>query len=146
MSQPSEQMVHVPDTAASCGRSWEALVDRRRAAFIQAQALVQTNDQNSNQVVSEFLEFFDNTGVGLFRDEEEWIFRSLRPTPRAVLRALEEHIQISSLITALIREAQAGCTDLRVVHKLGSLLETHLLTEEENVGSLFRSRPGLTLA
>jgi hypothetical protein len=97
-------------------------------------------------VVDRFLEFFDETGVGLFRDEEEWIFRALRPTPRAVIRALEEHIEISKLITALIREAQAGCTDMRIVHGLGLLLEEHLLSEEAEVRPLFGGRPRLTLA
>jgi hypothetical protein len=96
--------------------------------------------------VSEFLEFFDETGVHLFRDEEEWVFRTLRPTPTAVLRALEEHIQISVLITALIKGAEAGAADLRVVHGLGQVLEAHLLVEEEEIRPLVRSRPKLILA
>ena len=102
---------------------------------------------NSHQVVSQFLEFFDATGVDLMRDEEEWVFRSLRPTPKAVLRALKEHIEISSLITALIHEAEAGCIDLRVTHGLGELLERHLLAEEEEeVRPLLRNDPTLILA
>ena len=32
----------------------------------------------SCQVVGDFLEFFDETGIDLLRDEEEWVFRSLR--------------------------------------------------------------------
>ena len=129
-----------PAPAMWCGRSWEGLVDRRSSAFAQARALRSATDQDSRQVVTTFLEFLDATGVALFRDEEEWIFRSLRPTPQAVIRALEEHIRISSLITALIREAQAGCVDLRVIHGLGELLENHLLLEEEEVRPLLLRR------
>lgn len=119
-----------------CGRSWEALIDRRCQAFAHAQALKRATPGDSHLVVTEFLEFFDATGTGLMRDEEEWIFSSLRPAPRPVIRALEEHIGISSLIQALINEAQAGCVDLRVVHRLGELVETHLLAEEEEVRPL----------
>lgn len=147
MSQPLEQTIAIPGPSATwCGRSWEALIDRRCAAFAQALVLRQATEQDSTEVVSEFLEFFDQTGIGLFRDEEEWIFRTLRPTPNAVIRALEQHIEISGLITSLIREAGAGCVDLRVVHGLGALLEEHLLSEEEHVRPLFRDRPGLILA
>lgn len=146
MSQPLEQATSMPVTNAWCGRSWEALVDRRCDAFAQAVALLEATDEDSNRVVSDFLQFFDETGVGLFRDEEEWVFRTLRPTPPEVIRALEEHIEISGLITSLIREAEAGCTDLRVVHALGALLEEHLLSEEEHVRPLFAKPPVLTLA
>jgi hypothetical protein len=85
-------------------------------------------------------------GIGLFRDEEEWIFRSLRPTPRAVIDALEDHLEISSLIQALLSEAQAGCVDLRVIHRLGESLEAHLLLEEEEIGPMFRGDPKLMSA
>lgn len=146
MSQPLEQAIATPTTTAWCGRSWEALVDRRCDAFEQAVALLEATDEDSGRVVSDFLEFFDETGVALFRDEEEWVFRTLRPTPPAVIRALEEHVEISRLIASLINEAEAGCTDLRVVHGLGALLEEHLLTEEEHVRPLFRDRPRLVLA
>ena len=129
-----------------CGRSWEGLVERRCVAFAQAQSLRSATDRDSHQVVTEFLRFFDATGVALFRDEEEWIFRSLRPTPPAVISALEEHIRITSLIGALIREAQAGCVDLRVLHGLGELLESHLLSEEEQIRPLLRRRVQLNTA
>ena len=133
----------VPTSIAWCGRSWEGLVDRRYEAFQHALALRDATPANSSHIVSEFLAFFDETGIGLFRDEEEWIFRSLRPTPRAVVDALEGHLEISSLIQALLSEAQAGCVDLRIIHRLGELLETHLLLEEEEIGPLFRVGPSL---
>jgi streptomycin 6-kinase len=146
MSQPLEQAMPVPATAVWCGRSWEALLDRRCDAFAHAVALLEATEQDSRRVVSEFLEFFDGTGVALFRDEEEWIFRSLRPTPPSVIRALQEHFEISRLVTSLIHETQAGCMDLRVVHALGALLEEHLLSEEEEVRplsqDLLRAVPG----
>ena len=146
MPQPLEQTMPTSSTAVWCGRSWEALVDRRCDSFAQAVALREATVQDSTRVVSDFLEFFDETGVALFRDEEEWIFRTLRPTPPAVIRALEEHIQISGLIASLIREAEAGCTDLRVVHALGTLLEEHLLSEEEHVRPLLVDPLERTLA
>ena len=93
--------------------------------------------------MSNLFAFFDDTGMGLFRDEEEWIFRSLRPTPKAVIDALEGHLEISALIQALLREAQAGCVDLRVVHRLGESLESHLLLEEEEIGPMFSGDPKL---
>ena len=126
-----------------CGRSWEGLVDRRHKAFQHALALRDATDRNSGQVVSEFLAFFDETGIELFRDEEEWIFRSLRPTPRAVIDALEGHLEISSLIQALLSEVQAGCVDLRVIRRLGEALKAHLLLEEEEIGPMFRGDPKL---
>lgn len=129
MSDTLEHMAPAP--AAWCGRSWEGLVERRDDAFQQALALRNATDANSIQVANEFLAFFDETGIGLFKDEEEWILRSLRPTPQAVLAALEGHIEISALIKALPREAQAGCVDLRVLHRLGDLLGTHQLFDEE---------------
>ena len=144
MSQHPEQMEPIP--GARCGRSWEGLVDRRHEAFRHALALRNATVENSPQVVSEFLAFFDGTGIALFRDEEEWIFRSLRPTPTAVIQALEGHLEISSLIQALLREARAGCVDLRVIHRLGELLENHLLLEEEEIQPLFRGGRTLTPA
>jgi hypothetical protein len=141
MSKPLEHTVPTP--MAWCGRSWQGLVDRRHEAFQHALALRDATDRNTGQVVSDFLAFFDNTGIGLFKDEEEWIFRSLRPTPRAVIDALEGHLVISSLIQALLSEAQAGCVDLRVIHRLGESLEAHLLLEEEEIGPMFRGDPKL---
>jgi hypothetical protein len=138
MGAPVKSVDPVPEMW--CGRSWEGLVDRRSRAFAHAQALRSATDQDACQVVTTFLEFFNAVGVALFRDEEEWIFRSLRPTPQVVIRAVEEHIRISSLITALIREAQAGCVDLRVIHGLGELLASHLLLEEEEVRPLLLRR------
>lgn len=134
MPMPLEQMASTNEMW--CGRSWEGLVDRRCAAFGQAQTLRSATDEDSHQVVMAFLDFFDTTGEALFRDEEEWIFRSLQPTPGAVSRALEEHMRISSLITSLFQESEAGCVDVRVVHGLGELLENHLLLEEEEVRPL----------
>lgn len=127
-----------------CGRSWEGLVDRRCAFFQQAKGLRHATHTSAHGAVTEFLEFFDSTGVELLRDEEEWIFRSLSPTPQAVIDALQEHIQISSLIQGLIREAQVGCVDLRVVHGLGELIQNHLLTEEEEIRPRAMQRPRLT--
>jgi hypothetical protein len=91
-------------------------------------------------VVGDFLEFFDTTGVGLFRDEEEWVFRTMRPAPPVVIRALEEHVTITSLIRALVVAAEAKCADLRVVRHLGDLLEDHLALEENEVRPLIGSR------
>ena len=139
MSQQLERTL--PTSVAWCGRSWEGLIDRRHDAFQHALALRDATDRDSLQAVSAFLAFFDETGIGLFRDEEEWIFRVLRPTPRAVIKALEGHLEISSLIQALVREAQTGSVDLRVIHRLGEVLEAHLLLEEEEIGPLFRRRP-----
>ena len=119
-----------------CGRSWMGLSDRRCAAFEQALALKDATDADLPSVVSEFLEFFDETGVGLLRDEEEWIFRSVRPTPEVVLTALAEHIAISSLVQALVRDAQHGCVEVNMLHDLGELLASHLLREEEEVRPL----------
>ena len=142
MSQPLERMI--PSPAAWCGRSWEGLVDRRHAAFQQALALRSANVANSSQVVTEFLAFFDETGIGLFRNEEEWIFSELRPTPRAVLRALEDHIEISGLIRVLLSDAQMDQVALGVIQLLGELLEAHLLFEEEEIRPLLRGdRPTL---
>ncbi|MGH2753867.1 MAG: hemerythrin domain-containing protein [Actinomycetota bacterium] len=143
MSEPLEQMEAV--TRPWCGRSWEGLVDRRFAASTQAHALSQATEQDAHQVVSRFLEFFNTTGLGLFRDEEEWIFRSLRPTPGVVLRAVEEHIEISSLITALVHDAEAGRADLSVIHGLGASLRGHLMFEELEIAPLVRDRPRLIL-
>jgi shikimate kinase len=134
MSHLHEHMA--PTSAAWCGRSWEGLVDRRDDLFQQALALRNATDANSMHVANEFLAFFDETGTGLFRDEEEWILRSQQTPPQAVLAAREGHIEISALIKALSREAQAGCVDLRVLHRLGDLLETHQLLEEEEVRPL----------
>lgn len=142
MLQPGEPTVSI--SKMWCGRSWQGLEDRRRTAFTHALALRHATDKDSHRIVSDFLEFFDRTGVGLFRDEEEWVFRSLHPTPTAVFRALEEHIEISSLITALIHEAQVDCVDLRVIHRLGALLERHLLSEEEEIRPLL-GRSGAVL-
>ncbi|HEV2756562.1 MAG TPA: hemerythrin domain-containing protein [Actinomycetota bacterium] len=135
-----------PDLASAtegmwCGRSWEALAERRAAAGAQALALRNATPSGSRDVVSEFLEFFDTTGAGLFRDEEQWVFRAVRPTPKVVIRALEEHITITSLIGGLVLAAEAGCVDLRVVHHLGGLLDDHLALEESEVRPLVVSRP-----
>lgn len=144
MSQPLERMESAAN--AWCGRSWEALVERRHEAFSHAGALRRATDADSIAVVSGFLEFFESTGIQLMRDEEEWIFRTLRPAPKAVINALEEHIAISSLIESLLNEARVGCLDLRLVHRLGELLGSHLLTEEEEIRPLATQLPRLTLA
>ena len=136
MSQPLEHAGQSP--AVWCGRSWEGLADRRCAAFQHALALRNSTVANSSKTVSEFLHFFHGIGVGLFRDEEEWVFRDLRPTPRAVHQALEDHIEISGLIRTLIAEVPADSVALGVVHHLGELLENHLLYEEEEIRPLFR--------
>jgi hypothetical protein len=133
-------------SGAWCGRSWEGLIDRRCKAFAQAIALQSATDGDSHEVVGAFLEFFHTTGVDLMRDEEEWIFSSLRPVPQVVLDALEEHIAISSLIQGLLSEVQAGRVDLRMVQRLGALIQTHLLMEEEEIRPLVTRSPRLTLA
>ena len=135
MSQPLEQMEETP--TVSCGRSWEGLVDRRHAAFQHAFALRNASSANSGQAVSDFLAFFDDIGIGLFRDEEEWIFRELRPAPTAVLDAVEGHIEICALIGALLREVETDQVALGVVQHLGELLETHLLLEEAELRPVF---------
>ena len=132
-----------PTSVVWCGRSWVGLADRRHQAFKHALALRDATDSNSAHVVSEFLEFFADIGIGLFRDEEEWIFRSLRPIPKAVTQAFEDHLKISLLIQALLSEAQAGCVDLRIIHRLGESLETHLLLEEEEIRPLVHADPKL---
>ena len=141
MSQPLEHMVQNPPLW--CGRSWEGLVDRRYATFQQALALRDARAADLAQIVSDFLAFFDETGIQLFRDEEEWIFRTLRPTPRDVLRALEGHIEISALVGVLLKEAKTDHA-LGVIHHLGELLEAHLLFEEEEIRPLLGgTRPAL---
>ena len=138
----SRQLERVAETSTVwCGRSWEALQERRAVAFGQALALQNASPSTSGRVVSDFLEFFDAMGVGLFRDEEEWVFRAMRPTPMVVIRALEEHIMVTSLIKALVAAAEAGCVDLRVVHHLGELLDAHLAMEEDEVRPLIGARP-----
>jgi len=144
MSRPLEEMQTTE--RMWCGRSWEGLVERRSDAFARALSLKNATEADSHDVVAGFLEFFHATGVGLLRDEEEWVFSALRPAPRSVIRALEDHIAICSLIEALVREAQAGCVDLRVLHRLGELLEAHLLMEEEEVRPLVTRPSRLSLA
>lgn len=136
MSQPHEHIV--PNPAVWCGRSWEGLANRRHAAFQHALALRNSTVANSSKTVSEFLHFFHETGVGLFRDEEEWVFRDLRPTPREVHQALEDHLEITGLIRTLLTEVPADSVALGVVHHLGELLESHLLFEEEQIRPLLR--------
>ncbi len=138
----SQQLEHAAETpTAWCGRSWEALQERRAVAFGHALALQNATLSTCGRVVSDFLEFFDAVGIGLLRDEEEWVFRTMRPTPMVVIRALEEHIMITSLIKALVVAAEAQCIDLRVVHRLGELLDDHLAREEDEVRPLIGARP-----
>lgn len=134
MSVFLEQMGSI--TEMWCRRSWEGLVDRRASAFARAQILKSATGRDAPQVAREFLDFFETTGASLFRDEEEWVLRSLHPAPPAVVRALEEHNSIASMVDALIQEAQAGCVDVRVLNGLGELLAAHLLSEEEDVRPL----------
>lgn len=125
-----------PGGSAWCGRSWEGLVERRRATFTQARALGDATRGDVTSRAGEFLAFFECTGIDLFRDEEEWIFRSLRPTPRVVIEALEDHIEISSRVHGLIQEASSGSVDVEVVRRLGAFLERHLVMEEEELRPL----------
>lgn len=137
----SQQLERVAETSrVSCGRSWAALQERRSVASGQALTLQSATPSTCGRVVSDFLEFFDTIGVGLLRDEEEWVFRTMRPTPMVVIRALEEHIMITSLIKALVVAAEAKCIDLRVVHHLGELLDDHLAMEEDEVRPLIGAR------
>lgn len=124
-----------------CGRSWEGLVDRRHDAFAQAKALSSATTNDAPRRLGDFLLFFETTGIGLFRDEEEWIFGALRPAPRAVVEALEEHIRIGSYVKVLLHQATMGRVDLGRVRRLGELLGAHLLMEEERVRPLV-TRPG----
>ena len=132
----SQALERVESAQVWCGRSWEGLVERRCQAFEQAISLSKATAFDSRRVVTEFLAFFEDVGIGLLRDEEEWVLRALRPTPKVVLSSLEQHISITSLTHALLLEAEAGCVDLRVLHQLGELLERHLLMEEEEVRPL----------
>jgi hypothetical protein len=132
-----------PTTQPWCGRSWEGLVDRRSEAFTHALALKAATERTSQRVAHEFLEFFDATGAELLRDEEEWVFCTFQPVPAAVTTAREEHVAISSLTQSLSNETQAGCVDLRVLHRLGELFEGHLLREEEEIRPLTSHRPRL---
>jgi hypothetical protein len=59
--------------------------------------------------------------------------------PAAMSRAYDDRVQISSLVDALSRENATG-SDLRVVRRIGELLEQHLLLEEEEIRPLV-SRP-----
>lgn len=137
MSQPLEEMHQAP--TVWCGRSWEGLVDRRHAAFQHALALRNATQANSGQAIREFLTFFDEAGNALFRDEEQWVFSELRPTPVVVHRAREEHLEISGLIRTLLNEVPADRVAVGVVQHLGELLESHLLFEEEEIRPLLRS-------
>jgi hypothetical protein len=140
MSQPLRNVDPAP--VMWCGRSWEALVHRRCTAFAHALSMRDVIEADADLVVSSFLMFFAMDGSELFAHEEEWIFRSLgqHDVPAGVSRAYEDHVQISSLGEALSRENVAGCADLRVVRRLGELLEQHLLLEEEEIRPLV-SRP-----
>lgn len=146
MSRQLEQELPTHSDAVWCGRSWDALVDRRCDAFEQAQMLRLASDKDLAEVVSDFLMFFDEMGVSLFRDEEEWLFRGLPRAPEPVVRALQERMEISLSIAQLIDEVRSGVIDLEAVHALGAALESHILTEEEDVRPLFRDRPRLRLA
>lgn len=125
-----------PLGAIWCGRSWEGLADRRRDAFAQAKALSSATNGDAPRRLGDFLAFFETTGIGLFRDEEEWIFGALRPAPPVVIDALEEHIRIGSFVKVLLHQAGRGTVDLGRVRRLGELLGTHLLMEEEKVRPL----------
>ena len=127
-----------------CGRSWAGLVDRRCAFFHQALALRRATGANSREVVTEFLGFFDSTGVDLLRDEEQWIYGSLRPTPQVVINGLQEHAQISSLTQDLMRRSRGRRVDLHAVRGLGELIENHLLMEEKELRPLATRPPRLT--
>lgn len=119
-----------------CGRSWEGLVDRRHLAFTHAKSLSDATPEDAPRRLGDFLVFFDTTGIGLFRDEEEWVFDALRPAPRVVIEALEEHVRIGSFVKVLSHQAGAGAVDLGKVRRLGELLGAHLLMEEEKVRPL----------
>lgn len=123
-------------SALWCGRSWEGLVDRRRDAFAQARALSAATASDAPRRLGEFLVYFETAGIGLFRDEEEWIFAALRPVPRVVIDALQDHIRIGSFVKVLLHQARTGAVDLGKVRGLGELLGTHLLMEEEKVRPL----------
>jgi hypothetical protein len=140
MSQPLKSIDPAP---LWCGRSWEGLVDRRCIAFAHSQSMKQVTERDSDSVVASFLAFFAADGGELFSHEEEWIFDSLRKhdVSPALSRAYDDHVQISSLIDALSREHAGGCADLRVVRRLGELLEQHLLLEEEEIRPLVRRPP-----
>lgn len=122
-------------SALWCGRSWEGLVDRRREAFAHARALSTATAGDAPRRLGEFLVFFETAGIGLFRDEEEWIFGPLRPVPRVVIDALQDHIRIGSFVKVL-HQARTGAVDLGKVRGLGELLGTHLLMEEEKIRPL----------
>lgn len=136
----SQQAAGVPPPAMWCGRSWEGLADRRRLAFAHARALSEATPGDAPRRLGDFLVFFEVAGIGLFRDEEEWIFAALRPAPPVVLDALEEHIRIGSFVKVLLHQAGAGHVDLGRVRRLGELLGAHLLMEEEKVRPLTTQR------
>ena len=132
-----------PAPAMWCGRSWEGLVDRRCSAFAHALEMGEVSARDADRVASSFLAFFAAEGKELFAHEEEWIFQPLgtHDVPPAVARAYDDHVQISSLVVALSRAHATGCTDLRVVGRLGELLEQHLLLEEEEIRPLASPHP-----
>lgn len=134
MSQQARPAASPP--AIWCGRSWEGLVERRAVAFAHARSLSEATVTDAPRRLGDFLVFFETTGIGLFRDEEEWIFGSLRPVPRSVVDALEEHVRIGCFVKVLLHQADAGAVDLGRVRRLGELLGAHLLMEEERVRPL----------
>ena len=140
MSQPSEKEVV---SNVWCGRSWEGLVDRRCTLFARALSMRQANEVDVESVVSSFLAFWAEDGSDLFTDEEEWIFQPLNinKIPPPVLRAYNDHLDICFLVESLSRETEAGSPDLKVVNRLGELLEHHLLFEEEVIRPLIRRSP-----
>lgn len=119
-----------------CGRSWEGLVDRRRDTFAHARALSTATGADAARRLGDFLVFFEATGIGLFRDEEEWVFDALQPAPPVVVEALEEHVRIGSFVKVLLHQATTGAVDLGRVRRFGELLGSHLLMEEEKVRPL----------
>lgn len=128
-----------PSTTPSdvwCGRSWEGLGARRRDAFAHARALGRATSSDAPRKLGEFLLFFEATGIGLFRDEEEWIFDALRPAPPIVIEALEQHVRIGWLVKVLLHQAGSRNVDLGRVRQLGEVLGAHLLMEEEKVRPL----------
>lgn len=144
MSLPTRSVGSAP--VMWCGRSWEGLVKPRCTAFAHAFSMREVTEADADSVVSSFLAFFAAGGRELFAHEEEWIFRSLgeHVVPPGLSRAYDDHVEITSLVDALFSQNVTGCVDLRVVRRLGELLEEHLLMEEEEIRP-FVSRPPASL-
>jgi hypothetical protein len=114
---------------------------RRRRARLHAKALRDAHSGNAERLARGFITFFSEELMPLFRGEEERLVALLHddPVPPVVVHALHDHVELSALVNAMSCEVEARCVDLRVVHRIGDVLERHLLLEEQAVIPWLRS-------